>query len=331
MPFWKRFLLSLYYGGSCPLRWWNLHTASARGRVPLVVLFYHRIADDRANDWTLSNRLFSRQIRWLRAHFELVSLGEIRRRVVCGVNRRPCVSITFDDGYADNCREAIPLLTGQGIPCTYFVTLRNVLDGEPFAHDLARGHALEPNTLEQLRAMAAAGVEIGAHTYTHPNLARITDRRELHREVVTAREELAGAVGRPVRYFAFPFGQQADLNWEAFELARQAGYEAVCSAYGGYNFPGGDAFHLQRIPGDDQMIRLKNWTTIDPRKVDTPRFAYEVPCEGGCRPGSCPRDPEAGADVSSGEHRPDVLPAIDEQAALPVTAATDEGAVTSSR
>ncbi len=48
----------------------------------------------------------------------------------------------------------------------------------------------------------------------------------------------------------------------------------MCSAYGGFNFPGDDPFHLQRIPVDDDMIRLKNWVTQDPRKICTPRFEY---------------------------------------------------------
>ncbi len=68
--------------------------------------------------------------------------------------------------------------------------------------------------------------------------------------MVAAGEELQAALGRPVRYFAFPFGLHANLNAAAFALARGAGYEAVCSGYGGFNFPGDDAFHLQRIaPG----------------------------------------------------------------------------------
>ena len=78
-----------------------------------------------------------------------------------------------------------------------------------------------------------------------------------------------------MRYFAFPFGRFENLNAKAFALARQAGYEAVCSAYGGFNFPGDDAFHVQRIPVGDDMIHLKNWTTVDPRKLNTPRFPYD--------------------------------------------------------
>ncbi len=274
----RTLLLHAYYHASRPLRWCNSRRDAARGRVPVVVLVYHRIADDRVNGWTTSSRTFARHVAWLRRHFELISLEETQRRIAGGSNCRPAVSITFDDGYADNCTGAIPLLVKERIPCTYFVTVRNVLAGEPFAHDLAGGNRLPPNSLEQLRAMAAAGIEIGAHSYTHPNLGRIADPSDLRREVVAAGEELHSALGRPVRYFAFPFGQHANLNAAAFALARQAGYEAVCSAYGGFNFPGDDPFHLQRIVLGDDMIHLKNGATVDPCKVKTPRFAYD------CRP-----------------------------------------------
>jgi hypothetical protein len=56
---------------------------------------------------------------------------------------------------------------------------------------------------------------------------------------------------------------------EAFQVARSAGYQAVCSAYGGYNFPGDDSFHLRRIHADNEMIRLRNWLTLDPRKTNS--------------------------------------------------------------
>lgn len=242
------------------------------GRMPVVVLFYHRVADDFAGGWTVSNRTFARQILWLKRHFEFIPLDEAQQIIRSGENRRPCVSITFDDGYADNCHEAVPLLIKERIPCTYFVTARNVLEGVPFPHDVAAGHPLPPNSLDQLRAMAAAGIEIGAHTYTHPDLGRLSDPDKLRREIITAGEALADAIGRPMRFFAFPFGQHRNITPAAFHMAREAGYDAVCSAYGGYNFPGDDPFHIQRIAGDPWTIRLKNWTTIDPRKLAIRRY-----------------------------------------------------------
>jgi peptidoglycan/xylan/chitin deacetylase (PgdA/CDA1 family) len=271
----QRGLLGLYYYGSQPYRRIRNALQSRAGHAPLISLFYHRVADDRANAWTCPFDLFARQMRWLKANFDLVSLAELQTRIRRGANHRPAVSITFDDGYADNCRQALPLLIAERIPCTYFVTTRHVFEGIPFPHDVARGDHFAPNTIGQLRELAAAGVEIGAHTRTHADLGQLTDSERLLDEVVTAGEELAAALGRPVRYFAFPYGLHANLNAEAFRLAREAGYAGVCSAYGGYNFPGDDAFHIQRIHGDADLLRFKNWLLIDPRKLSVSRYRYE--------------------------------------------------------
>jgi peptidoglycan/xylan/chitin deacetylase (PgdA/CDA1 family) len=275
MPLWKLLLLTLYYHATGPVRAWNYRREASKGRLPAIVLCWHRIADDQANPWTISNAAFMRQIRWLKKHFEFVSLAEAQRRIGGGGNSQPCVSVTFDDGYADNCRQAMPMLIEERIPCTYFITVQNVLDGEPFGHDLAGGHRFAPNTLEQIRGLAAAGIEIGAHSYTHANLGPSADGPLLHREVVAAKERLQEVLGRSVRYFAFPYGQHVNLSPAAFQLAKEAGYAGVCSAYGGFNFPGDDPFHLQRITADRVMVRLKNWVTLDPRKLRTPRFQYQ--------------------------------------------------------
>jgi peptidoglycan/xylan/chitin deacetylase (PgdA/CDA1 family) len=275
MNIWKSSLLHLYYYGSLPYRQWANRRAAAKGRAPVLVFFYHRVADDEANPWTVSNRTFARQIAWLRPRVDLVSLGEAQRRIAAADNPRVCASITFDDGYAANLEEAIPLLVRERIPCTYFVTLHNVLSGEPFAHDAGRDARFAPNTIGQLRALALAGIEIGAHGYHHADLGRAAPRRQLHREIAVAGRELQELLGRPVRYFAFPFGQRANLSQAALAVAQAAGYEAACSAYGAYNFPGDDAFHIQRIAADASTIRLKNWATVDPRKTRIVRFAWK--------------------------------------------------------
>jgi peptidoglycan/xylan/chitin deacetylase (PgdA/CDA1 family) len=129
--------------------------------------------------------------------------------------------------------------------------------------------------------MAVQGIEIGAHSRTHADIGTIRNRDTLYDEVVACGDELRQALGLPIRYFAFPFGMHANLQPAAFSLARQAGYEAVCSAYGGYNYPGDDSFHLQRIGGEGPLLRLKNWLTVDPvkeRKVR--RYQYRSNKDG---------------------------------------------------
>jgi len=266
-------LLGAYYHGTAPYRaWWNRRAAAA-GRAPVMILFYHRVADERPNDWTCPREVFARQMRWIKSRFDVVSLAEAQRRLREG-NSRGCVTVTFDDGYGDNVDFALPLLVELEIPCTYFVSTHFVRHGVPFPHDVRLGTPSRPNTMDELRHWSARGIEIGAHTRTHPDIGKITDRTRLHDEIVVAGEELQQSLGKPVRYFAFPFGLPANLRPEAFEIAYDAGYDGVCSAYGGYNRPGDDPFHLQRIHADPEMLRLKNWLTVDPRKLGVPRYRY---------------------------------------------------------
>lgn len=282
----RSLLLHAYYYGTWPARTLRNRRASAAGRAPLPILFYHRVADDCANSWTISNRDFERQIRWLTRRFEIVALKEAQRRIrgQAAPSKRLAVSITFDDGHADNCQGAIPLLIKLGIPCTYFVAVDHIVSGEPFASD-----GCAPNTVEQIRAMAGAGIEIGAHTATHADLGAIRDRQTLRYEILDAMRRLEEIVQRKVRYFAFPYGQYVNMSSAAFQMAREAGFEAVCSAYGGYNFPGDDPFHLQRVHADPGMIRVKNRVTIDPRMAGTVRYCPtpidvlgDVPTISGC-------------------------------------------------
>ena len=71
----KTLLLGTYYYGTMPYRLWKERRRSTSGDAPVMVLFYHRVADQQPNDWTISTRQFARQINWLKAHFEMISLA----------------------------------------------------------------------------------------------------------------------------------------------------------------------------------------------------------------------------------------------------------------
>ncbi len=259
-------LIGMYYLATLPSRRWAAARQAAAGQAPIVALYYHRVADDEPNAWTISIDRFKTQIAWLRRRYDLISLVEAQERMKPGGNPRPAVCITFDDGYADNCNFAVPWLLDERVPFTYFVATSHILEGRPFLHDLDRERPLAPNTPEQLRDMAAAGVELGAHTRTHADLGSLADGDELHSEIGGSKRDLEQIIDRAVRYFAFPFGMHANLSQAAFRAAFQAGYWGVCSAYGGYNLPGDDPFHIHRIHGDPSWARFRNWLTCDPRK-----------------------------------------------------------------
>jgi peptidoglycan/xylan/chitin deacetylase (PgdA/CDA1 family) len=174
--------------------------------------------------------------------------------------------------------------------------------------------------------MAAAGIEIGSHSSTHADLGATTDQRVLEEEIAGSRQTLQDLLGQPVRYFAFPFGDRRNLSVRAFELAFAAGYEAVCSAYGGYNLAGDDPFHLQRICADRCLLRLKNRATIDPRRVGVRRFPYVA---AGPRPAGGTRPRHGTADfhpVAGGKVLPIAAGGADAVSPLPVLSGVPLGA-----
>ncbi len=237
------------------------------GQFPVGILFYHRIADSHPNAWTMSCRDFARQLDWLQQNFDIVDLAEAQRRLQSGVCHLPTVCLTFDDGYAENADFAIAELVRRKLPATYFVSTEFVRTGTSFPHDVAAGTPLAPNTIAQLREFSEQGIEVAAHTRTHPDLGKLYDAARIEAEVHGSVCDLQDWLGRRVRYFAFPFGQPQSFTQAAIDAVARAGLAGFCSAYGEWNWPAANSFHLRRIHADPGLERLKNWLTYDPRKL----------------------------------------------------------------
>jgi len=78
----------------------------------------------------------------------------------------------------------------------------------------------------ELRELAGAGMTIGAHTLSHPELSR--QGNELARgEIVGRRHELGKCAGHAVWALAYPFGNPATVGDRDFQLAEEAGYECA--------------------------------------------------------------------------------------------------------
>lgn len=265
MSSWRDSSLVAYRRLTQPLRWWQGRCWRQSEQYPIVVLFYHRVADHDLTDWTMTRADFRAQLDWLQAHFELLSLDQVQTRLQQRRNPRPAVAITFDDGYADNMDYALPLLAERRVPCMYYVSTQFILNQDGFPHDQALGLNLEPNSVRDLKRMLRWGIDIGSHTRTHPDMGQLLDRRELEYELAGSRRDLMNLLGVPIRHFAFPYGQRVNISTAAIEAARRAGYETVSGAYGGYNWMGQTPWFIQRVHGDPCLPRLQNWVTVDPR------------------------------------------------------------------
>ena len=142
------------------------------------------------------------------------------------------ISITFDDGYADNLYVAAPLLADRKIPYTVFVATG-------FIKNKTKGF-LTSNELRQLSI--APGATIGAHGDKHINLT-LCSKKTLKSEIEGSKKYLEDLLGRSVEEFAYPYGL-ADMRVRNAVL--EAGYKvAACSRFD-INKPNRDILMLNR-------------------------------------------------------------------------------------
>lgn len=109
----------------------------------------------------------------------------------------------------------------------------------------------------QVRQLRSMGMQIGAHTVTHPILARLPVTEARH-EIVESRRHLEAILGEPVRVFAYPNGKPGeDYQLRDVQLVREAGFDAAVSTAWGVSTMAGDRFQLQRFsPWDRDRLRF---------------------------------------------------------------------------
>ncbi|WP_405800410.1 polysaccharide deacetylase family protein [Streptomyces sp. NBC_01506] len=148
------------------------------------------------------------------------------------------VLITFDDGYEGVHRHALPALAQHGFAATLFVStgwLRGPYD---------EGGALDTMLdWDQVRQLAAGGVEIGGHSHTHPRLDQL-DGGRLGHETARCREIVAAELGAAPVSFAYPYGYSTRRVRRA---VRAAGFEQALAVGNALARRGQGPYALKRV------------------------------------------------------------------------------------
>ena len=273
----------------------------------LSILIFHRVLSDPdpLQPGIIDVRGFARRMRWLKRFFRILPLAEAVERLQTGALPQRAACLTFDDGYADNAENALPILNRLGIPATFFVAT-GYLDGGRMWNDtvieairrwespwlplpgldmdsipvrtveerrlaipkvlglikyLPPEHRQQiceemasgvPGSLpkpmmgsEQVGELAASGMDIGAHTRSHPILTRIP-LTQARSEIEGSRKDLEAITGRSVTCFAYPNGKPGDdYAREHVNLVAELGFSAAVSTARG---AAGKASHPLELP-----------------------------------------------------------------------------------
>ena len=241
---------------------------TAARALPVPILMYHEIAEppQTASRLAVSPDAFAAQLAELRREgFTTVTAARLSAALAGTAGPLPdrAVVLTFDDGFEDFHRRAMPLLDRYGFTATVFVTTGWVRDAGPLPAGRRPGRML---SWSQIAEAAQAGIEVGAHSRLHPQLDQLPDRL-LREELRSSKAQLEDKLGFPVAGLAYPFGYSSA---RVREVAREVGHGYACAVGNVIMGPRPDLLALPRLtvrrstgmPAFRQIIRGSNTQRI---------------------------------------------------------------------
>lgn len=222
------------------------------------ILAYHAVSESvhpRFARYAVTPRELDEQLAWLtsdgRSFLTVSEYADALARPAGPPAR--AVVLTFDDGFRDFLQAALPVLQRHGATATLFVPTAHIGGTSRWLH--AQGEGARPlldwSELDEVRR---AGVEIGGHGHTHPQLDRLSPADALH-EVSQCRSLLEERLNTRVRTFAYPFGYH---HAAARRAVREAGYDSAC-----------EMRHLMSSAADDPYALRR---LLVPRGISASRF-----------------------------------------------------------
>lgn len=178
------------------------------------VLAYHSVDQPEMFVNNIGTRRFRSQLEHaLELGYRFGTLDEI----LAARPDEPVLAVTFDDGFR-SVGIAAPILEELKIPWTMFVTT-----------GWASGHHHRPDiflTWTELAELAAAGVNLGSHSASHPDFGSL-DAESAAADLRASRDAFEQHLGLVPRDFAIPFGNASNWNSYAQKAAQDVGFERI--------------------------------------------------------------------------------------------------------
>ena len=173
--------------------------SAARTFVPPPILMYHRVDvaspnDEISRDLTVTPSQLEQQLAYLKQqHVTAISMADLEERLKHRLPLDRTIVLTFDDGYADQYRYAVPLLRKFGDRATFYIVTGAL--GKP-----------RHLTWEELRTMAHERMDIAAHGVQHDALSLMTAAQQRH-QIGGSIKSLESALRKPIESYAYPSGR----------------------------------------------------------------------------------------------------------------------------
>ena len=192
----------------------------------------HRVTDDHSKQDILRayeispNRLASLIVEYKQKGYEFVSIAETAKRM--GEKRRvnKFITITLDDGYADNYEIAYPIFKKYNVPFCIYVC-EKMVTGESSEDNIEHYRML---TVEQLQILDKEPLcTIGSHSRSHVRLACLSKEMQLQ-EILHCKIWLESLLGHQIEDYSFPYGNYSAVT---ISLLSEIGVTRAVASWGG--------------------------------------------------------------------------------------------------
>ncbi len=218
------------------------------GKKKVPILMYHSISHStnrKFKQFTVSPFLFAEQMSYLHQHaYVPITVTQFVNGLSQGDSALPerPVILTFDDGFADFFTDALPVLKQYGFSATMYIITAFVNSTSCWLQ--REREASRPLlTWHQITQMHASGIEVGAHTHTHPQLDMLS-ASSAQNEIVISKKILEDHLGQKVSSFAYPFGYYTPTTQR---LVQAAGYTSACAVKHAMSSASTNPFVLARL------------------------------------------------------------------------------------
>jgi peptidoglycan/xylan/chitin deacetylase (PgdA/CDA1 family) len=205
----------------------------ARNR--LDIFCFHRVLpaseyDSLSNEekaFSVTTEYFEQFLEFASNHYKFQSLDD---GISISDSLFPACHITFDDGYKDNLKYALPILKKYSAPATIYIVDKMI------SRDITKPQNMSSTNIEDFlswdEVIALDNewlIEIGGHSSSHKILSSLSIE-QLANEIKNSKKVIEKNLGHVINHFAYPYGGKATYNSETIKCIADCGYRTASTA-----------------------------------------------------------------------------------------------------
>ena len=192
-----------------------------------TILLFHSVSEENNSDiYDINIKKFQNIIEFLNNNYEFGKFNDLLK-----LNNK--IIITFDDGYLNNLKLAIPVLQKFEVPSHIFVTTDFI--------ESRKKEYLNQNDLKELSKIQ--NVSIGSHGKSHTKLENLDDNK-IESELIESKKFIEDIISKEVNSVSYPHGS---FNERVIKIIKNSEYKFGATSVFGSISTNVNKFILPRI------------------------------------------------------------------------------------